>query len=80
MNEVDDLLATLADHPGWQVLEQKAEERQRQRVEGLANKLLAGEDLDLRQIDMERGERAGAQWLLRQPELARKRLEKDRVS
>jgi len=70
----------LADHPGWPILEQMAAEHQKHRVESVANRLLSGEDPDMREIDKERGERAGAAWLLRQPELARIRLQKDRVN
>ena len=80
MNEADDLLATLADHPGWQVLERIAGERQKQRVEGVAKQLLTEKPIDQREIDKERGERAGVAWLLRQPEAARERLQRDRVS
>ena len=80
MNDEDDLLASLADHPGWPVLEKLAGERQEKRVKTIANLLLTGADPNMRDIDVERGERAGAKWLLRQPGLARERLTKDRVN
>lgn len=80
MNDADDLLASLADHPGWPFLVQLADEKQQRRLKTISAHLLSGADPNLRDIDVERGERAGAAWLLRQPELARKRIKEDRVT
>lgn len=80
MNDADDLIASLADHPGWPILQQLAEQKQERRLKTISSHLLSGADPNMRDIDVERGERAGANWLLRQPADARKRIEKARVS
>lgn len=64
---VNDVLADLARHPGWAVLEERVNERQQKEAEDLRDFLLRNPgDLDPLKLARARGFWAGQRWLLRQ--------------
>jgi hypothetical protein len=77
LNDDEHLLASLGDHPGWRVLEDRLTEHCERLALVLAQKILRGEEIDLQKENVQL---AGARWLLRQPADAKTRVQKDTVS
>jgi hypothetical protein len=64
---VDEVLADLARHPGWAILEQRMKEHQEQEMRDFARALLfLNEPVDQIKVARQRGFFAGQRWLLRQ--------------
>jgi hypothetical protein len=64
---VEDVLADLARHPGWQILEERVLEHQKREAETLRDFILKNPAaLDPMKLERERGFWAGQRWLLRQ--------------
>lgn len=62
----DETLADLARHPGWEILEQRARERQEREAGELTRYLLRHPDqLDPLKLARARGFWAGQRWVLR---------------
>jgi hypothetical protein len=63
----DDVLADLARHPGWQILEERAKANHEREAETLRDYILRNPAaLDPMKLERARGFWAGQRWLLRQ--------------
>ncbi len=64
---IDDVLADLARHPGWEVLRERANAEQEKQASSLRDFLLLNPAaLDPLKLERARGFWAGQRWLLRQ--------------
>jgi hypothetical protein len=64
---VDDVLADLARHPGWAILEERAKAEHQRQAEDLARTIIhLPAALDPLKLERARGFWAGQRWLLRQ--------------
>jgi hypothetical protein len=63
-------LAKLKDHEAWTVLRQVLETKKERWQRGLTKRLIAGEIVDQRDLDYQRGFWAGAFYVLDNPEKA----------
>lgn len=77
MAEPDDLLASLAQHPAWAVLEQRGRDRMEKHGQLLATEFLSmNKQPDYGQLQWVRGVFAGIKFLIDQPTLDARKLEK----
>lgn len=65
----------LKEHPAWRRLHEHAEAEQERFGVGLAKRLMAGEEVSLREVDFHRGFFRGVIWVLKHPEMAMGNLE-----
>lgn len=73
------MLGELKKHPGWSLLREIFNKKQKTYFESLARKIMSGSidapTLDQRELDYQRGFWAGARWILDNPEQAERSLE-----
>lgn len=65
----------LSEHQGWRHLRKKIAEQQDRFAENIARRILAGGEVDQREIDFMRGYIAGAAFVIERPEVAERSLE-----
>lgn len=79
MTHDDQLLAQLAQHPGWEVLEKRFLEKRDQYFVNLGRQIQGNrtEPLDQRVIDEKRGFWLGGVWLLKEAKSAKATFERE---
>src|SRR5690348_13502248 len=76
LRERQERLTSLANHPGWAQLKQVFAARKEAHVKSVAAKLIAGEEIQQRELDRIHGWWAGCQWLINNPDMAESSLKK----
>lgn len=69
-------LGRIKDHPSWHELRALFEERREKHYASLTSRLLAGAEIDQRQIDRTAGFFRGAEWILNNPDQAQDSLKR----